>query len=276
MPVSREMAPQTPPRTRLSGLLRRLRSFPPTCWCRCSRCWRQCSLRSDQCPCRSLADQYARPWLHLFQGGAAAPSGAGGGSGVLWAVVREERGRGRRSLNRAATVGERTRTGIGCLCDTSMIAPRRPSRAIRDFPEISGLHSGSDQGVTGFPQAGATVKLHRMDTAPEETPGSPGSSGATTATDQPGPPPSAPAGAGGEQRLHRGGQGRMVAGVAAGLADYFDVDPPSSASGSSPSPSWEASPSRCTSPGGCSSPTRTPMSRWPRSCLARERAHGAF
>ena len=28
-----------------------------------------------------------------------------------------------------------------------------------------------------------------------------------------------------EPRLHRGGRGRMVAGVASGLADYFDVDP---------------------------------------------------
>jgi phage shock protein PspC (stress-responsive transcriptional regulator) len=28
-----------------------------------------------------------------------------------------------------------------------------------------------------------------------------------------------------EPRLHRGGHGRMVAGVASGLADYFDVDP---------------------------------------------------
>ncbi|HLM95450.1 MAG TPA: PspC domain-containing protein [Acidimicrobiales bacterium] len=28
-----------------------------------------------------------------------------------------------------------------------------------------------------------------------------------------------------EQRLHRVGRGRMLAGVAAGLADYFDVDP---------------------------------------------------
>jgi phage shock protein PspC (stress-responsive transcriptional regulator) len=28
-----------------------------------------------------------------------------------------------------------------------------------------------------------------------------------------------------EPRLHRGGHGRMVVGVASGLADYFDVDP---------------------------------------------------
>ena len=30
---------------------------------------------------------------------------------------------------------------------------------------------------------------------------------------------------GSEARLHRGTRGRMVAGVASGLADYFDVDP---------------------------------------------------
>lgn len=29
----------------------------------------------------------------------------------------------------------------------------------------------------------------------------------------------------GEERLHRAGRGRMLAGVAAGVADYFDVDP---------------------------------------------------
>ena len=28
-----------------------------------------------------------------------------------------------------------------------------------------------------------------------------------------------------EERLHRGGEHRMLAGVAVGLADYFDVDP---------------------------------------------------
>jgi phage shock protein C len=28
-----------------------------------------------------------------------------------------------------------------------------------------------------------------------------------------------------EERLHRGGDGRMLAGVALGLADYFDIDP---------------------------------------------------
>jgi len=69
-----------------------------------------------------------------------------------------------------------------------------------------------------------------MDTAPEDT----------TATGPTGPAgptgsPSTPPGAGAalpppppgydEPRLRRGGQGRMLAGVAAGLADYFDVDP---------------------------------------------------
>jgi phage shock protein PspC (stress-responsive transcriptional regulator) len=28
-----------------------------------------------------------------------------------------------------------------------------------------------------------------------------------------------------EERLHRGGEGRILAGVAVGLADYFDIDP---------------------------------------------------
>ncbi|MFZ0248530.1 MAG: PspC domain-containing protein [Acidimicrobiales bacterium] len=69
-----------------------------------------------------------------------------------------------------------------------------------------------------------------MDTAPDETPdsftlGTPSadSSGAAAASG-PSQPPSAPAGPQGEQRLRRVGQGRMLAGVAAGLADFFDVD----------------------------------------------------
>ena len=70
-----------------------------------------------------------------------------------------------------------------------------------------------------------------MNSAPDETPGA---SGATTgATDTEGAttsepsalPPNQPPGYGDEQRLHRGDRGRMLAGVAVGLADYFDVDP---------------------------------------------------
>ncbi len=57
-----------------------------------------------------------------------------------------------------------------------------------------------------------------MDTAPHQNP----------TPEQPEPAASSPSGhegTGDEQRLHRAGQGRMLAGVAAGLADYFDVDP---------------------------------------------------
>ena len=50
-----------------------------------------------------------------------------------------------------------------------------------------------------------------------DAPGSP-AAGATTQA-----PPTQPGGDG--QRLHRAIRGRMLAGVAAGLADYFDVDP---------------------------------------------------
>ncbi len=61
-----------------------------------------------------------------------------------------------------------------------------------------------------------------MDTAPDETAGT----STTEAQGQlpPSPDPGHP-GLPGEQRLHRAGRGRMLAGVAAGLADYFDVDP---------------------------------------------------
>jgi phage shock protein PspC (stress-responsive transcriptional regulator) len=52
-----------------------------------------------------------------------------------------------------------------------------------------------------------------MTSAPDETPG------ATVL------PPNQPPAYGDEQRLHRGDRGRMLAGVAVGLADYFDVDP---------------------------------------------------
>jgi phage shock protein C len=58
-----------------------------------------------------------------------------------------------------------------------------------------------------------------MDPAPDETPD-------TSATEPPGQiPPTQPSGRADEQRLHRVGRGRMLAGVAAGVADYLDVDP---------------------------------------------------
>ena len=74
-----------------------------------------------------------------------------------------------------------------------------------------------------------------MNSAPDETPGASGAEAAAatgaagaagTTTEQPaGLPPNQPPGYGDEQRLHRGDRGRMLAGVAVGLADYFDVDP---------------------------------------------------
>jgi phage shock protein PspC (stress-responsive transcriptional regulator) len=73
-----------------------------------------------------------------------------------------------------------------------------------------------------------------MDTAPNETPedptaaagsaGGPGA-GSTTATATSESPPGPAAGHDHEMRLHRRRSGRMLGGVAAGLADYFDVDP---------------------------------------------------
>ncbi len=54
--------------------------------------------------------------------------------------------------------------------------------------------------------------------------GTPGASAAPGPAGQL-PPPSPPVPPGPEQRLHRGGGPRMLAGVAVGLADYFDVDP---------------------------------------------------
>ena len=74
-----------------------------------------------------------------------------------------------------------------------------------------------------------------MNSAPDETPGASGATtGATTGaagttgatTSEPSAlPPNQPPGYGEERRLHRGDRGRMLAGVAVGLADYFDVDP---------------------------------------------------
>jgi phage shock protein PspC (stress-responsive transcriptional regulator) len=71
-----------------------------------------------------------------------------------------------------------------------------------------------------------------MDTAPNETPDSPGDAhgtNATTSSTTTSPPP--PSQAGGhshshshKMRLHRRRSGRMLGGVAVGLADYFDVD----------------------------------------------------
>jgi len=72
-----------------------------------------------------------------------------------------------------------------------------------------------------------------MDTAPNETPETPGAEGAagtsaaTSSTMASQSPPSQAVGHGhsDEMRLHRRRGGRMLSGVAAGLADYFDVDP---------------------------------------------------
>ncbi len=58
-----------------------------------------------------------------------------------------------------------------------------------------------------------------MDIARDDTPG-------TSTTEPPSQlPPSQAAGHAPEQRLHRRHRGRMLGGVASGLADYFDVDP---------------------------------------------------
>jgi phage shock protein PspC (stress-responsive transcriptional regulator) len=58
-----------------------------------------------------------------------------------------------------------------------------------------------------------------MDTAPHETSTTPDTDTATQL------PPGQAVGHDHEQRLHRRHRGRMLGGVAAGLADYFDVDP---------------------------------------------------
>jgi len=72
-----------------------------------------------------------------------------------------------------------------------------------------------------------------MDTAPNEIPACPDdalgtsttSSSKTTSTSQPPPGQAAGHGHSHEMRLHRRRGGRMLGGVAVGLADYFDVDP---------------------------------------------------
>ena len=59
-----------------------------------------------------------------------------------------------------------------------------------------------------------------------QQPARPARAGATTSEPSALPPNQPPGyGYGDEQRLHRGDHGRMLAGVAVGLADYFDVDP---------------------------------------------------
>ena len=58
-----------------------------------------------------------------------------------------------------------------------------------------------------------------MNTAPDQTSGTTGTDTATQL------PPGQAVGHEPEQRLHRRHRGRMLGGVAAGLADYFDVDP---------------------------------------------------
>jgi phage shock protein PspC (stress-responsive transcriptional regulator) len=57
-----------------------------------------------------------------------------------------------------------------------------------------------------------------MDTAPSTTTtqGEPGHDADPASSPSPRPP---------DEHLQRGGDGRMLAGVAVGLADYFDIDP---------------------------------------------------
>ena len=62
-----------------------------------------------------------------------------------------------------------------------------------------------------------------MDTAHDEIPGTPGTETSTDTASQ--LPPSQAAGHDPDLRLHRRHRGRMIGGVAAGLADYLDVDP---------------------------------------------------
>jgi phage shock protein PspC (stress-responsive transcriptional regulator) len=70
-----------------------------------------------------------------------------------------------------------------------------------------------------------------MDTAENETPEGPGATAgpgtatSSTATSQHPPGQAAGHGHNHEMRLHRRRGGRMLGGVAVGLADYFDVDP---------------------------------------------------
>ncbi len=70
-----------------------------------------------------------------------------------------------------------------------------------------------------------------MDTTPHESPGSSNEPPPQTPPDSPagtptGNPTGNPAGNRARlQRLHRDTRGRMLAGVASGVADYFDVDP---------------------------------------------------
>ena len=81
-----------------------------------------------------------------------------------------------------------------------------------ETPDTTGTGSSGGTGATGTGATGTG--------ATGAAPGS-GATAARTAT----VPPNVPPDAGAEQRLHRCDRGRMLAGVAAGLADYFDVDP---------------------------------------------------
>ena len=93
-------------------------------------------------------------------------------------------------------------------------SPRSPRRGLSGTSlRARGPGSGSDQGDTGFSQVGVARSRwchgHHRTTENNATPDS-----AQILPDGHGRP-----------RLHRACSGRMLAGVAAGLADYFDVDP---------------------------------------------------
>ena len=110
----------------------------------------------------------------------------------------------------------------------SAMPPWSRSRAgvsIRDIPDSGRGRSGSDQGGAGFPAATCRFMLASWTPHPPSTRPPARATGPARAPPDPPrklPPPSPAAH---EPRLHRAGRGRMLAGVAAGLADYFDVDP---------------------------------------------------
>ena len=74
---------------------------------------------------------------------------------------------------------------------------------------------------------GPESQTDHMDSSPNETPEGPGVAGPATSTTTSQPPPSQAVGHDHEHemRLHRRRCGRMLGGVAGGVADYFDFDP---------------------------------------------------
>ena len=149
IPVALDTAPQTPPRTRFSGLRRKVRSLWPSMV--------MAVVAAPSATVRRAATTAVRRRSRPSGGPPAGRVGRGirardrAGRGPAGAGGRST-GSSARRRGRAAAAGERPRAGIGCFCDTPMIARAakgdlsgtslRPRGRLRVGPGCCRIHPG--------------------------------------------------------------------------------------------------------------------------------------